>query len=189
MPLAVFPERLAQGPFENLAGSGQRQRIFADIDAARAFVASDQRLAEFDQLAGRHLRTASGYDHGVNRLTPAFVGDTDDGALGYGRVLGEGVFDLDRIDVLAAGDDHVFDPIDDIDESVLIHVAAVAGMHPAVDHGAGGLFGALPITHHDIVATHDDFTDRAMGYRLVVRVDDANLATQRGAASASVAAL
>ena len=45
MPLPVLPERLAQGALENLAGSRQRQRIFADIDAARAFVAGDQATA------------------------------------------------------------------------------------------------------------------------------------------------
>ena len=54
MPLPVLPERLAQGPFENLAGSGQRQRVFADVDAARAFVAGDQGAAVRDHLLGAY---------------------------------------------------------------------------------------------------------------------------------------
>ena len=89
-----------------------------------------------DQLARRHLGAAPGHDHGVHLFAPALARDADDRALGDGRMLGEGVLDLGRIDVLAAGDDHVLDPVDDEDESVFVHVAAVAGMHPAVDDGA-----------------------------------------------------
>jgi len=66
------------------------------------------------------------HDHGVNQLAPSFVRNADHRALRHGRMLGDGVFDFDRIDVLAAGNDHVLDPIDDIDESVVVHVAAVA---------------------------------------------------------------
>jgi hypothetical protein len=51
-PLPVFPERLAQGALEDLAGTGQRQGSLADFHAARAFVAGYQSLAELDQFVG-----------------------------------------------------------------------------------------------------------------------------------------
>ena len=89
------------------------------------------------------------------------------------------ILDFDRVDVLAAGNDHVLDAVDDEDEAVFVHVTAVAGVHPAIDHGAGGLLRPLPITHHDIVAAHDDLTDGAEGNRLVVGIDDAHLAAER----------
>src|SRR4029079_6416948 len=44
--LAIFPVRLAEFALEDLAGSRQRQRACRDLDAARALVACDQRLAE-----------------------------------------------------------------------------------------------------------------------------------------------
>ena len=43
----------------------------------------------------------------------------------------EEFLDLARIDVLAAADDHVFDPADDVAVAVLVHDRKVAGMHPA----------------------------------------------------------
>jgi hypothetical protein len=72
-PLLASPERLAQFVLEDLAGSGERQRIFANINVARAFITGNQRLAEFDQFVGRDLGAAPGHDHGVNPLAPSFV--------------------------------------------------------------------------------------------------------------------
>ena len=67
MSLPVFPERLAQLALENLAGSRQWQRVLADLDAARALVARDQRLAEFDQFVRRDLGAALGDDQPARR--------------------------------------------------------------------------------------------------------------------------
>jgi hypothetical protein len=51
------------------------------------------------------------------------------------------VLHLGRIDVLAAGDDHVLHPVVDEEVAVLVAVAGVAGSQPAVgpDRLGGGL--------------------------------------------------
>jgi hypothetical protein len=55
-------------------------------------------------------------------------------------VLEEAVLDLDRRDVLAAGDDDVLLAVADDDVGVLA-IAAVAGMEPAVVDRLGRLLG------------------------------------------------
>jgi hypothetical protein len=52
------------------------------------------------------------------------------------RVLGERLLDLDRIDVLAAADDHVLDPVGEEQVALVVDVAAVAGAQPAVGRRA-----------------------------------------------------
>ena len=47
-------------------------------------------------------------------------------------MLRERLLDLDRIDVLAAADDHVLDPVGEEKVALLVNVAAVAGAEPAV---------------------------------------------------------
>ncbi len=184
--LLFLPERRPQLALENLAGAGQRQRLLADVDTARALVAGDQGLGELDQFAGRDLRAALGHHHGMHLLAPVLMRDADHGALRHRGMAGDGVLDLDRVDVLAAGNDHVLDPVNHIDEAVVVHVAAVTGVHPAVDHGAGGFVRPLPVTHHHIVAAHDDLADGAIGDGLVVGIDNAHLAAEGGAAGAAV---
>ena len=48
-------------------------------------------------------------------------------------MLDEAVLDLDAVDVLAAPDDHVLGPVGDEEEAVVVDVADVAGVQPAVD--------------------------------------------------------
>ena len=45
--------KIAAEALENLAGTGKWQRRRSNVDAARAFVAGDQRLAEFHQFLRR----------------------------------------------------------------------------------------------------------------------------------------
>jgi hypothetical protein len=54
------------------------------------------------------------------------VRDADHRDLVDRGMLGEGLLDLDRIDALAAADDHVFDPVGEEQIAVLVEVAAVA---------------------------------------------------------------
>jgi len=54
------------------------------------------------------------------------VRDADRRHLGDGGVLVEGVFDLDGIDVLAAADDDVLRPVDDVDEVLIVETRHVA---------------------------------------------------------------
>ncbi|MNO74353.1 hypothetical protein D3C76_653490 [compost metagenome] len=115
----------------------------------------------------------------MHGLAPLAAGDADHRALGHGRVAGDGGLDLGGIDVLAAGHDHVLDPVADVDETVLVHVAAVAGVHPAAPQRLGGGFRLVPVAHHHVRATHGDLADGAARHFVVVGVDDAHFHAYR----------
>jgi hypothetical protein len=53
-------------------------------------------------------------------------------------MTGEHLLDLDRVDVLAARDDHVLDPVGEEEVALLVDVAAVAGPQPAFGCEHGG---------------------------------------------------
>lgn len=68
-------------------------------------------------------------------------------------------FDFFRVHVLAVGeDDQVLLPAGDVDVSVLVHVADVAGTEPAVfgEHCLGGFFVPV-VTQHHVFALYADF--------------------------------
>ena len=72
-----------------------------------------------------------------------------------------------------------FDTIDHINITVFIHVAPVAGMHPAVDHRFCSLLGFVPIAHHHDVAADRDLTNIASWDGLVVSINDLGLKPER----------
>ena len=70
-------------------------------------------------------------------------------------VLVEAVLDLDRRDVLAAGDDHVLLAVGD-DRVGTVEVAAVAGVEPAALERLGRLVGLVPVAVEDVVRPGQD---------------------------------
>ena len=92
-------------------------------------------------------------DERRDELAPLLVGDADHGDLGDVGVLEDGVLDLDRRDVLAAGDDDVLLAVRDRDVAELVDRPAVAGVEPAVDDRPRRRLGLLPVAlHHDVAA-------------------------------------
>ena len=89
------------------------------------------RAAVLDELLGR--RRAGELDDDVRDrdLAPALVGTADDRDLDHRLVLVEHALDLGAGDVLAAGHDHVLEPIDDVEVAVVVPHADVAGVEPA----------------------------------------------------------
>lgn len=83
-----------------------------------------------DILLGRHARGVdfTSDDEGGDDLAVFLVGDADDGHVGHAGVGQETVFDLERVDVLAAADDQVFDAACDRDVAVRADVCFVAGL-------------------------------------------------------------
>ena len=80
-------------------------------------------------------------DDGGDRLLPLGVVAADDRRVGDLRVAEEHLLDLGRDDVLAAADDHVVDPVLDVEEALLVDPPEVAGVEPAVGVGAAGRDG------------------------------------------------
>ena len=79
-------------------------------------------------------------------VSPRYAsGDAEDQRLGDGRVGVHRLLDVDRVDVVPAGDDHVLQPVDDEEEAALVEVADVAGAEHAVDRELARLLRELPV--------------------------------------------
>src|SRR5712691_10656831 len=139
-PLLLAPPLLlAQHELLDLPGGGLRQ--VAELDGGRTLEVSDVPAAELDDLllGRRHPRLQR--DERFGPLAPPLVGDRDHRALEHGGVLGDGLLDLDRRDILTARDDDVLIPV-----------------------------ALLEVARHDVVAAHDDLTERLAVLRHVVHV-------------------
>jgi len=85
-------------------------------------------------------------------------------------VAGDDALHLGRIHVLAAGDNHVLEPVVQVEEAVRVEGSAVAGAQPAAgEHHLGGLFGLTPVAFHDAGAGHQDL---AGGQAVIDRGED-----------------
>ena len=97
-------------------------------------------------------------------------------------MLGEDPLDLGAVDVLAAADDHVLEPVLDVDVAVGVDLAEVAGAEPAVlgDHLRGRL-GLAEEALHQLRRTEPQLA--VLAGRDVLegaRVDDPDLGARDG---------
>jgi hypothetical protein len=108
------------------------------------------------------LWSGLGHHHGDHDLAPALVGPADHRGFGDVRRFDQQVLDFGRVDVLAAGNDHVLAAAVDIEIAFLVEVAHVAGAKPAVDQHRGGGLRRLPVAAHDVVALDQDLAGDAL---------------------------
>ena len=80
-----------------------------------------------------------------------------------------------RIDVAAAGDDHVLGTVGEGQEALLVEVADVAGVEPAVHQGRGAGGVVAPVAAHHRGAAHGDLARHAGRQRLALRIHHAHL--------------
>src|SRR5439155_1279620 len=97
-----------------------------------ALVACNQGPAMRDQRIATDVSARLEYYYRLDRFTPAFVGDADDRRIRHVRMGHESLFHLAAVDVLAATDDHVLFPVGEIDKPILVGIAHVAGVKPAI---------------------------------------------------------
>src|SRR3954471_23882598 len=113
-------------------------RHFTEHDVARDLVACKMRAAVRDDVLCAGARIRLEFDKRARRLAPFVVRLGHDGGGLHGRMLVQGVFDLDRRDVLAAGYDDVLRAVLELDVAVRMHHAEVAGVKPAaLERGLG----------------------------------------------------
>ena len=99
-------------------------------------------------------------------LAPLLVGHADDGDAGDPVDVVDEVLDFGRVDVLAARDDHVLEPVRDVEVAVGVEIAEVAGAEPAVRRErAGRRLGEVEVAREDVRAGDLDLADRAGGAR------------------------
>ena len=92
------------------------------------------------------------------------------------------IFNLYRIQVLTAGDDHVLLPVHQIDEAILILTGHIAGEEPAVLQDFGSGLGILIVAGHDAVALDNQLAHVALGHILATLIHDAGLPAKAGLA-------
>ena len=100
------------------------------------------------------------HDERLHGLAPGVVGHADDGALQHRGVAGDGLLHLHRVDVLAAGDDHVLGPVDDEHVALVVPAGDVPGPHPAVADGLVGEIRAPEVAEHVGLGAHHDLAGR-----------------------------
>src|SRR6185369_8775356 len=134
------------------------------VDRLRRLEAGDALAGEVDDISGGRLLAGLHHHDRLDRFTPFVVGDADHGGFGHVRVIADRAFDLGRIDVLAAGDDHVLDAVVDVEVAVLVQVAGVAGAQPAVAaERPGGRFRQVPVAGHVGAGAGRDLADFTRG--------------------------
>ena len=94
--------------------------------------------------------------------------------------------DLGRVHVEPAVDEHVLEPVGDVEVAVCVHYADVAGVQPAVGvDRLGRLVGIVEIADHHVVAAYHHLAGLAPWHLVAVSVDDQHLDVVDGAARAA----
>src|SRR6516162_2799796 len=147
--LVPAPVRFPELALHDLAGPRFGQ-AFPELHRGRHFEARQGTLAvRHDVLGGRGPPRLE-HDQGLRSLTPPLVWDRDHGTLEDSRVRRKHLFDLHRVDVLAAADDDVRLAVDDRDVALLVHNGHVPGVEPSVaDRLRGRLCIAIIPIHHN----------------------------------------
>src|SRR5271170_3918149 len=113
--------------FQDFSDLRTRQ-VGPDVHLLRRLDAADTPLDETNKLFGGQRAAGVNLDDGGDSLAPFWVRQAKDGAVHHVRVLQQRLLDLDRIDIEAAGDNHVLGPVDDVEEVLLVEISDVAGV-------------------------------------------------------------
>ena len=114
-------------------------------------------------------------DHnaGLHRLPPFFAGYADHRHIGDLRMGIDRVFDFGRIDILAAGNDHVLHPVADIEVTIFIEIARIARAEPAVAiNGLSRCIWHLPIASHVFGRSGGNFANCARRQAVSILIND-----------------
>lgn len=135
-------ETFAELSFEDLSGHVLRKGI-DEFHPAGHLEPAEMLTTVGDDVLRRGGDTLAKDHHRAHHLPPGVVADTDRGRLGHTGVPIQGLFDRQRGDVLAATDNEVLFPVDDIDEALVVLPDQVAGAEPAVGEGTAVACGSL----------------------------------------------
>ena len=134
-----------------------------------------------DDLAVSQAGARARHNGGKQGFAILVVGHADNSAFVNIFMLVERCFNFGRIDVLAAGDDHVLLAIKQEHETVLVHLPDIAGMKPAIPKGGRIFFGSVQIADRYVRATHYHFTALAEGYFSAVSINNTHVDTDKRA--------
>ena len=89
----------------------------------------------FDEFVGDGLLPFLQDNQGLDPLAPFFVGNTDDGRLCNSRMAVEDILDFLGVYIFTAALDHILQPVDIIEITLLIQFTYIAGVLPPAPKG------------------------------------------------------
>src|SRR5947207_3163150 len=176
-------ERLvtAQEVLEHFARGISGQRLVTQLDVLGDLEVGEASRALGAEVLGGGGRAGFQLHDRLDLLAEHLVRDADDGGVDDVGMLEQHLLDLDAVHVLAAADDHVLRPVDEVEEPVLVEATDVSAAEPPVGgDGLGRRFRSVPVpAAHDRGAAQPDLARRAGGHGPAVGVDDADLDRRR----------
>ena len=110
-------------------------------------------------------------DGSTDLLAHLGVGNPDHRSLGYRGVLVENFFDLPRVHVEAAADDHVLGPVDDEVIALVVAGREVTCTEPIAPDHVGGRLRPVPVALHHVRAFDRYLSDLPLADVIPVTVD------------------
>src|SRR5207253_4016095 len=144
-----------QKPLKYLAGAAFWQFGLRKLDAARNFEIGERPSAIRDQLISSKSSPRPENNAGFHDLTPLRVRYSEDCDFAHGWMRVNHGFDFAGINVLSAGNDHVLQTIENVEVSICVLIADIAGAKEAVPECTLRLLRVVPIATHDIRAARD----------------------------------
>src|SRR5215813_2173345 len=176
---ATGPIGLPHLPFERLTRRVSR-KVGPDDNTFDALIASRHPgIDPVPQLFRRGIRANAQYNGSHGCFSPLVVRNAEHGNLMHGRVLDGNFFDVLRINLHAAGIDHVFLTIDKVEISLIVNMAQIASMNPSIADRLGCQIVAVDIPGHGNWAAANNLaylTRRAVAAFLI---DDAHVVERR----------
>src|SRR5438128_4967575 len=158
---------------EDLSRRGARH-FLDELDLTHALVVGDPFFHECDELVGGGLRVRAKLHEGLRDLAGFVVALADHAGVGDRGVFAEDGLHLGRPDAESLVLDELLLAIDDEDVPLLVLLADIARIEPAVADHIRRVLGLVPIAAHHLRALHADLADliRRERSRPAVQIDD-----------------
>src|SRR5581483_2601893 len=179
--------RLPHLAFSCLARRSDREGI-DETHVARNLLMGNLPLAKLADIFLARLAIGFSDDPRAEFLTVLLVRNSEDLDISDGRMTKQILLDFAREEILSAPNDHILDSPNDLQIARVVEYPEVSGMHPTVFDSVRGLFGFIPVSQHNRVATHADLPMFVALYDGATFIDDFHLdvgmhAADRGNAS------
>src|SRR5262245_19230462 len=146
--------QLFQHPAQNLSRRRLRNRV-NHLEVANLLIAGHSLRDESRERVEVNCPACARHDKGFRSFARIRIRHPCNAAILYVRVLQHYSFEFRRGNTEALVFDHLLFAVDDVDKALVVHPADVASVKPAIAQGARGLFRRVPVTLHDLRASHN----------------------------------